>query len=41
MQEFLVHESNMDRLNKKMESIKKKCEQSHCSFTFNPDKGVE
>lgn len=41
MQEFLVHESNMERLCKKMESVQKKCEQTHCSFTFNPHKGVE
>lgn len=35
MKTYLVHESNMERLNKKMASLKKKCAQSNCSFTYN------
>ncbi len=35
MKNYLVHESNMERLNKKMASLKKKCAQSNCSFTYN------
>ncbi len=35
MKNYLVHESNMERLDKKMASLKKKCAQSNCSFTYN------
>ena len=31
---YLIHESNMERLEKKMASLQKKCAQSHCSFKY-------
>ena len=40
METYLIREENMDRLEKKLETIRKKCEASKCSFTFNikPDR---
>lgn len=35
MQTYYIHESNMERLQKKMATVSKKCAQSHCSFTYN------
>lgn len=35
MTTYLIHESNLERLEKKMATLQKKCNQSHCSFTYN------
>ena len=35
MKNYLIHESNLERLEKKMATLQKKCAQSHCSFTYN------
>ena len=34
MAQFKIREENMDRLNKKMESLSKKFAKTHCSFTY-------
>lgn len=34
MNSYLIHESNLERLEKKLESIKKKCDQNQVSFTY-------
>ena len=34
MAQFYIHESNIERLEKKMASLEKKCSQSHCTFKY-------
>jgi len=34
MTTYLIHESNFERLEKKMATLSKKCAQSHCSLTY-------
>lgn len=34
MSTYFIHESNLERLEKKLASLKKKCDQSHCNFKY-------
>jgi len=35
METYYIHEANLERLEKKLATIEKKCNASHCTFTYN------